>query len=117
MQLVERYDDKWDTIHQEMIKRGYCSDCSPEDLINFFLTMPERGLTKMNYEVNNEQFIQQNQELNKSKYYVKLIERNLNNAIKVMEERKVAMEHMQKGQKKEWKEQLDGVTGLNIRRL
>lgn len=37
-----------------MIKKGYCTDCSTEDLIQYFVTMPKRGVTKLNEEIDNE---------------------------------------------------------------
>lgn len=40
-----------------MKKKGYCKDIDTEQLILYFLTLPERGVVQLSEEYEDEQFV------------------------------------------------------------
>jgi hypothetical protein len=47
LELIEKYGEDWDTIYKNMVKSGYCYDCEPEDLILYFIRLPQMNVSSL----------------------------------------------------------------------
>ncbi len=47
LELVEKHGEDWDAIYEDMVKAGMCSDCSPEDLIFYFIKLPQMNVSSL----------------------------------------------------------------------
>ena len=60
LRLVEEHQEDWLTIHERLRKKGFCLNLETEEIIMYFLSLPQRGLTCLVEEYSDEEFIEHN---------------------------------------------------------
>jgi hypothetical protein len=81
LELVDKHQEDWTTIHEKMKKKGYCQNIETEELIGYFLSLPRRGIGKWQEEYEDDEFIQANYAGNKTNIFDRLAEKKLNDAV------------------------------------
>lgn len=60
LELVAKHNENWAAIHEDMRKKGHCRDIDTEELILYFLSLPRRGVVRLEEEYEDEQFVEAN---------------------------------------------------------
>lgn len=70
-------------VYKNMVKSGYCYDCEPEDLITYFIRLPQMDVSALIEQNNNECFINENKNEYRSDFLEKRVQRNFDNSVKL----------------------------------
>lgn len=81
LELVQKHEENWAAVHEDLKKKGYCKDIDTEQLILYFLTLPERGVVQLSEEYEDEQFVEANFSNNRISIQDRLSERKLNDSV------------------------------------
>lgn len=81
LELVEKHQEDWNSIHEKMRKQGYCRSISTEEVILYFLSLPRRGVAKLQEEYDDDQFIEANFSSNRTSIFDRIAQKKLNEAV------------------------------------
>jgi hypothetical protein len=114
LELIEKHQENWDLILEDLNKEGMCIDFTIEDLINYFVSLPRRRISKLKEEYEPQQFLLENYTTARNSISDSIAERTLNKSIELSAKVKDLA-----GEEKPsiWKRNLDGYMMLEIQKI
>lgn len=114
LELIEKHQENWDLILEDLNKEGMCMDFTIEDLINYFVSLPRRRVSKLKEEYEPQQFLLENYTTARNSISDSIAERTLNKSIELSAKVKDLT-----GEEKPsiWKRNLDGYMMLEMEKI
>jgi hypothetical protein len=83
LELIEKHQENWDLILEDLNKEGMGIDFTIEDLINYFVSLPRRRISKLKEEYEPQQFLLENYTTARNSISDSIAERTLNKSIEL----------------------------------
>ena len=68
-------------IHDDLKKAGFCKNLDLEEVVFYFLTLPQRGIVHLQEEYDDDEFLEGNFTNNRISIQDRLAERKLNDSL------------------------------------